>query len=139
MATVDAKKNRKKHKRHNGHATPAQPPAKPNGQSADPVQEPKKYSLTREEMAAYSMVQLRADLGKEKMTNARSILETAVAMRSQWAGQVFKRLALPPNARGTVDPDTGTITIQPEPQQAQQPPPPPAPEAQAPQPEAPPQ
>jgi len=105
---------------------PEQAADKPNGQT-------KQYSLSQQELAAYAMVALRADLAKEKATNARHLQEQAAALRQQWATEVYRRLSIPETARASIDPDAGTITVQavPEPQPPV-PPEPPQQENQAP-------
>lgn len=83
---------------------------KSNGKQAA-APEPKRYSLTREELAAYSMVSLRLDLAKEKMANAKQLQESTDLMRQQWIQQVFGRRAIPLTAKANIDVDTGSVTV----------------------------
>jgi len=133
-------RGRPKTKRSNGKVTRSKQ-EKPNGKpaKASETQEPKRYDLTREERAAYSMIKLRSDLAKEKMDNAKQLAETAQMLQQQWAGDVFRRRAINPRSRANIDADTGVITVFADAQGAPPPPepPPPEPPAEPPQDEAP--
>lgn len=120
----------KKNKRKSKQQSKAVRRDKPNGkqQAAAPPPEQKQYSLTREELAAYSMVALRLELAKEKMINAKQLQETAQSMRQQWVNQVFGKRAIPAGTQANIDVDAGTIVTQPSVQETTPVQPPPAPE-----------